>query len=295
MSAAGFHPLGDDRIVPVTLSCGLATYPADSTNRHELMTIADANLYRAKNSEAGVQNTSAEQRANRALRTDDTFSLFDALVTSVDNKDRYTRQHSEDVAEYSVWIAEEMNLSEETMRVIRVGALLHDVGKIGVPDEILRKPGRLTDEEFVVMQRHPVLGAMLVGAVPGMEAILDVVRSHHERWDGKGYPDNLAGEDIPLLGRITAVADAVSAMTTTRPYRKEMDWKVAMDQVKAGSGTQFDPAAASAFLRAAARRRPDTDAPRQNQQEEPPSAAPASLTAAASFVAANSRRRQAAA
>src|SRR5207248_3294999 len=121
------------------------------------------------------------------------------------------------------WIAEELGLSEETMRVIRIGGLLHDVGKIGVPDEVLRKPGRLTDEEFDLMKRHPELGARIVGVMPGMETILDIVRSHHERWDGRGYPDGLAGDAIPMLGRLTAVADAVSAMTTNRPYRKAME------------------------------------------------------------------------
>ena len=254
MGVEGFRRAGDERTIPITLSFGVAAFPDDSRSRHELLTIADANLYRAKNSDAGITNTSQEQRTNRALRTDATFSIFDALVTAVDNKDRYTRRHSEDVAEYSLWIAEEMGLSEESLRLIRVGALLHDVGKIGVPDEVLRKPGRLTPEEYEVMQRHPRLGALLVGAVPGMEAILDIVRSHHERWDGQGYPDQLAGQAIPLLGRITAVADAVSAMTTARPYRKALDWSVALDQVRAGSGSQFDPAAARAFLRAAARR-----------------------------------------
>lgn len=259
MGTEGFQRAGDERTIPITLSFGVAAFPDDSVNRHELLTIADANLYRAKNSDAGITNTSPEQRVNRALRTDSTFSIFDALVTAVDNKDRYTRRHSEDVAEYSLWIAEEMGMSQESLRIIRVGALLHDVGKIGVPDEILRKPGRLTPEEYEVMQRHPRLGALLVAAVPGMEAILDLVRSHHERWDGQGYPDQLAGEEIPLLGRITAVADAVSAMTTARPYRKALDWSVALEQVRMGSGTQFDPEAARAFLRASARRRPPAE------------------------------------
>ena len=140
------------------------------------------------------------------------------------------------------------------MRDIRIGGLLHDVGKIGVPDEILRKPGRLTDEEYEVMKQHTHLGSLIVGALPGMESVLDAVRSHHERWDGKGYPDATAGEDTPLLGRILAVADAFSAMTTTRPYRKGMDWETALGQIGANVGTQFDPAMAAAFLTAAQKR-----------------------------------------
>ena len=148
-----------------------------------------------------------------------------------------------------------MGLSEETLRALRIGGLLHDVGKIGVPDEILRKPGRLTDEEYEIFQQHPLLGAFIVGSIPGMEGIVEVVRSHHERWDGKGYPDGLQGEDIPLLGRIAAVADAVSAMTTNRPYRRGMEWEVAIAEVRANAGTQFDPEVAAAFLRAARKQR----------------------------------------
>jgi HD-GYP domain-containing protein (c-di-GMP phosphodiesterase class II) len=149
-----------------------------------------------------------------------------------------------------------MRLSEETMRVIRMGGLLHDVGKIGVPDEILRKPGRLTADEWEVMRRHPYLGALIVAGVPDMEPILDIVRSHHERWDGQGYPQGLHGAEIPLLGRILAVADAFSAMTTDRPYRKGMGWEVALEEIRANMGTQFDPALAQAFLRAAKKRHP---------------------------------------
>jgi HD-GYP domain-containing protein (c-di-GMP phosphodiesterase class II) len=147
------------------------------------------------------------------------------------------------------------------MRVIRIGGLLHDVGKIGVPDEILRKPGRLTPEEYEVMKRHARTGALMVSAVPGMEAILDAVAYHHERWDGKGYPDALAGEQIPLLGRILAVGDAFSAMTTDRPYRKGMDWAMALQEIKVNAGTQFDPAIAQAFLKAANKYLPIRTAP----------------------------------
>jgi response regulator RpfG family c-di-GMP phosphodiesterase len=116
-------------------------------------------------------------------------------------------------------LAQELRLSEETMRLIRIGGMLHDVGKIGVPAEILRKPGHLTEEEYEAIKQHPSLGAMIVGAVPGMEGIVDAVRYHHERWDGKGYPDKLAGTDIPMIGRIIAK----------------------------GAGTQFDPLMARAF------------------------------------------------
>jgi diguanylate cyclase (GGDEF)-like protein/putative nucleotidyltransferase with HDIG domain len=260
MMREGFRPEGSrgngGHAIPVTLSFGIATYPADSTNRYELLTIADANLYTAKLSEQDIIGTSETQRTSRELRAEGSFGVLDSMVTAVDNKDRYTRRHSEDVTEYSMWIAEELGLSEETMRIIRIGGLLHDVGKIGVPEEILRKPGKLTDEEYELMKNHPQLGALIVAGVPGMESIIDVVRSHHERWDGRGYPDKLAGDDIPLLGRLLAVADAFSAMTTSRPYRKGLEWDVALEEIRSNAGTHFDPAMADSFLKAANKRRP---------------------------------------
>jgi diguanylate cyclase (GGDEF)-like protein len=251
----GFTQTGDDRKIPITVSVGIATCPNDAETHHDLLAIADQNLYSAKALETGIVRTNEQQRENRALRTEGSFEVLDALVTAVDNKDRYTRKHSEDVTEYALWIAEELGLSQETMRIIRTAGLLHDVGKIGVPSEVLRKPDRLTPEEYEIIKRHPRLGELIVGAVPGMEAIVDGVRSHHERWDGHGYPDALAGENIPFLGRLLAVPDAFSAMTTDRPYRKGMDWDIALKQIVEHRGTQFDPDIADAFLRAVAKRR----------------------------------------
>jgi HD-GYP domain-containing protein (c-di-GMP phosphodiesterase class II) len=178
------------------------------------------------------------------------FSTLDALITAVDKRDHYTRRHSEDVTEYSLMIAEQIGLSQDTMRTLRLAGLLHDLGKIAIPDSILRKPGKLTDEEYEVMKQHPVFGWLIVGAIPSLSETLPAVRHHHERYDGRGYPDRLAGEDIPLLGRLMAVADAFSAMTTDRPYRKGMGLAEAVDQLHKGSGTQFDPAMVDAFVKA---------------------------------------------
>jgi HD-GYP domain-containing protein (c-di-GMP phosphodiesterase class II) len=124
-----------------------------------------------------------------------------------------------------------------------------------------------------LMKRHPRLGELIVAGVPGMESILDAVRSHHERWDGQGYPDGLAGEDIPFLGRLLAVVDAFSAMTTDRPYRKGLDWPIALEEIRANMGTQFDPGMAEAFLRAARKRRPDVVFMGDESQETPQKAA----------------------
>lgn len=247
----GFQKANEDRVVPVTLSFGIAAFPADSTNRHELLTIADSNLYSAKNSDERIMATTETQRTNRQLRGEGSFAILDALITAVDNKDRYTRRHSEQVTEYALWIAEEMNMSEETLRQIRIGGLLHDVGKIGVPDEILRKPGRLTPEECEIIQRHSWIGALIVSAVPGMEGAVDAVRSHHERWDGHGYATQTMGDEIPIVGRILAVADAFSAMTSDRPYRRALSWEEALQEIRANRGTQFDPTIVDVFLRIA--------------------------------------------
>ena len=242
--------------VPIALAFGIACFPEDAHHRHDLINVADGNLYDAKHSEGGIRGASASQRENRELKAHASFETLDALVSAVDNKDRYTRKHSEDVTEYALWIAEEVGFSEEAKRAVRRAGLLHDVGKIGVPDAILRKPGRLTPEEFEIVQRHPRLGELIVSAIPGMEDIVDGVRAHHERWDGAGYPDALTGEAIPLMGRILAVADAYSAMTTDRPYRKGMDHAEAVRRIEAGVGTQFDPTLAEHFLTAARRRFP---------------------------------------
>jgi HD-GYP domain-containing protein (c-di-GMP phosphodiesterase class II) len=154
------------------------------------------------------------------------------------------------VTEYSLMIARELGLSEDTQRTLRIAGLLHDLGKIAIPDAILKKPGALTDEEFEVMKQHPVLGWLIVSAIPSLAETLPGIRHHHERWDGRGYPDQLAGEDIPLLGRLMAVPDAFSAMTTDRPYRKGLSTPEAIGRLREGAGTQFDPAMVVAFIRA---------------------------------------------
>jgi diguanylate cyclase (GGDEF)-like protein len=254
LSEQGFRRTADETKVPITVSAGISTFPADGMTRHELLSVADNNLYTAKASEQGIVRSTVQQRANRALRGEGSFEVLDALISAIDNKDRYTRKHSEEVTEYALWIAEELGLSEETQREIRMSGLLHDVGKIGVPEEILRKPGGLTPEEFEIMKRHPRLGELIVSAIPGMDRIVDGVRSHHERWDGQGYPDQLAREEIPFLGRILGVADAFSAMTSDRPYRKGMGWEVAIGRIEENIGTQFDPTMAEAFLVAVRKR-----------------------------------------
>lgn len=253
VAEGGYPEPGTDRVIPFGVSIGYAGFPEHAKTRHELLYQADHGMYRSKKANAGGANRPSVRKPTQ--QTGDSFDLLDSMVNAVDNKDYYTRAHSEEVAEYAAWIVQELKLSDGAQKIVRTAALLHDVGKIGIPDEILRKPGHLSDEEFEVMRQHPVVGAMIVASMPGMTDILPGVRFHHERWDGKGYPEGLKGDDIPLLGRILAVPDAFSAMTTDRPYRKGMNWHVAIDKIRGGIGTQFDPSIAAAFLRAIEKRR----------------------------------------
>ncbi|BDI33689.1 hypothetical protein CCAX7_57400 [Capsulimonas corticalis] len=243
-----FCPDGHTMNIPITVSFGVAALSQLDMNWHETVRLADERLRRAKT--GGAAETEADHvRALMSGRVDG-FSMLDALVNAVDNKDRYTRRHSEDVMLYSVMIAEELGLSDVEKHTVAVSALLHDVGKIGVPDAVLRKPGKLTDAEFETIRQHPMMGAIMVSAAHGLEDTLDAVRHHHERWDGLGYPFGLKGEDCPLIARLMAVADAYSAMTTDRPYRKGMPRVIAEDILAAGAGTQWDPKCVQAFLRA---------------------------------------------
>ena len=180
---------------------------------------------------------------------DGSFATIRALAAAVDAKDSYTLGHSERVAAYAKRLALYVGASAELAETVERCGFLHDVGKIGVPDAILKKPERLTDEERAIMETHPVLGEVIVRKVPQLEELLPGVRWHHERWDGRGYPDGLAGEDIPLVARFLAVADTFDAMTSDRPYRKGLPLEIALSEIEKGAGTQFDPDLAIAFVK----------------------------------------------
>jgi putative nucleotidyltransferase with HDIG domain len=172
-----------------------------------------------------------------------------ALANALDVRDSETGGHSDRVLQYMELLIEQIGADAGSNQLLRRGALLHDIGKIGVPDNILRKPAALSDAEWVVMKRHPEFGARIVSGIPFLHDVAQIVRHHHERWDGKGYPAGLAGEQIPLGARIFAVADSFDAMTSDRPYRRAMTITAACEEVQRCSGTQFDPAVADAFAR----------------------------------------------
>jgi putative nucleotidyltransferase with HDIG domain len=179
---------------------------------------------------------------------DNLFATLFAFVTALEVRDFYTRRHSTRVAKYARMIAMEMGCGEEELDVINVAGMLHDIGKIGIRDDILLKPGRLTDEEFEKIKAHPAIGADIISNLGLWDREVDIIRHHHERFDGKGYPDGLAGEAIPKLARIMSVADCFDAMASDRPYRKEMEMSRVLKTIRENSGTQFDPQVVDAFF-----------------------------------------------
>lgn len=194
-----------------------------------------------------VQGLSQRQRVNDQLLQ----SYFSTLAAALDARDTYTAGHSQRVAEYSLLIGRGAQLDREELELLNKTALLHDIGKIGVRDSVLLKEGRLTDEEFDQIKKHPALGEEILKRVEPVEMmapLLPGVRSHHERYDGQGYPDGLAGTDIPKFGRIIAVADAFDAMTSDRPYRSGMPLEKAISIISHGKGTQWDPYYAQIFV-----------------------------------------------
>jgi len=176
------------------------------------------------------------------------LATVNVLAQAVEMRDQYTGGHTARVTEYSYLLGQQLNIPTEDLNLIRIGTPLHDIGKIGIDDSILRKPGKLTPAEFDIMKTHTTMGAKILEQIGDLANIIPIVRSHHERWDGGGYPDGLKGENIPRLARIVAVADAFDAMTSDRPYRPGMAPEVAFAEVDKQKGRQFDPEAAAAFL-----------------------------------------------
>lgn len=203
----------------------------------KIASLAMSNLMRVD-----MERRHAEERQGLLLGT------VAALVSAIDAKDTYTRGHSERVAWLSRALARALKLEEEIVGNIHICGLVHDIGKIGIPESILRKPGRLTDEEFDQIKAHPVIGENILRDVQQLSPVLPGVRSHHERWDGNGYPDGTEGEKTPVFGRILGVADAFDAMCSSRAYRQALDRNEVLDEIAGCAGTQFDPTLAKAFL-----------------------------------------------
>jgi response regulator RpfG family c-di-GMP phosphodiesterase len=188
------------------------------------------------------------ERAQRRLLSDSYLETVAALAAALETKDGATRAHSQRVERYARELLNAIAPAAVGDPSFEYGFLLHDIGKIGIPDAVLQKPGPLTPTERKLMQRHTVIGEQMLAGVAVMRGTgLHIVRSHHERWDGRGYPDKLAGEEIPLGARVFAIADSLDAMTSNRPYRRALSWRTAREEILAESGKQFDPQVVAAF------------------------------------------------
>jgi diguanylate cyclase (GGDEF)-like protein/putative nucleotidyltransferase with HDIG domain len=249
IGAVGIDPVGS-----VTVSAGVATFPYQGVGRDELIRFADSALYWAK--ERGKNRVRAWRpdvvelaELKRLASGPDRAARYRAaasLAKAVDARDAYTGSHSERVAELSARIAERLGADAETVELTRLAASLHDLGKLAVPEEILRKPGELTETERLVLERHPQIGYRMLESL-GVDPLAQWVLHHHERWDGTGYPEGLSETEIPLGARIILVADAYDAMTSDRPYRDRLTVEEAAAELFRCAGTQFDPDVVTAF------------------------------------------------
>jgi len=236
------------RAMPITISLGIASWPTDGVMKEEIIARADAALYRAK--QAGRNRTCLSSDLAKPEMPDITtelesgtraLSIIYALAATVDAKDHYTYGHSRKVSEYSVAMAEALGLPEDKIATIRAASLLHDIGKVGIPDSILSKEGPLTDEEWEPVKAHPQLGVEILRHIIDLANCLPAILHHHERYDGKGYPSGLKSDNIPIEGRILAIADAYDAMISPRSYREQLSSQEALNELKRCAGTQFDP------------------------------------------------------
>lgn len=199
--------------------------------------------------EVTVEERTAELRVMLERLHDASEITLEALVAALDAREHETRAHSKRVSEYTLYLAREMEVDAALFDIVRRGAMLHDIGKIGIPDGILLKPGKLTKAEWVKMQEHPEIGYQMLDGIEALAPASSIVLAHHERWDGEGYPHQLKGTEIPLGARVFAVMDCLDVMTSDRPYRSALPFEKAREEIMRSAGTQFDPDVVAAFLR----------------------------------------------
>lgn len=240
----------------LTASIGVCTYPHAAGNVEELLKRVDLAMYTAKNN--GKNQTviyTPNFSSSGKLFDDDSVAIkpaytatIYALTAAIDAKDHYTFGHSQRVAEYATVLAGALGLDKSHLEIVRQAALLHDVGKIGIPENILTKRGRLTSEEYDIVKKHVEMSITIIKHLPSMNHVIPAVIGHHERWDGRGYPRGLRGENIPLLARCLAITDAFDALTSNRPYRARVSVISALNEIENQAGIQFDPAIANLFI-----------------------------------------------
>ncbi|MEE4271997.1 MAG: HD domain-containing phosphohydrolase [Thermoanaerobaculales bacterium] len=241
-------PLQDLAHISSEISEGTFSVRAEVSGADEIAQLGNNFNHMAGNIESLVRKLKHALRQNQELF----LETIRTLAAAIDAKDAYTKGHSERVSAYSMAIARHLGLNFDDVFHVRIAAILHDVGKLGIKDGILNKPGGLTDEEYEIMRRHPAIGAQIMAPISKLKSIIPGIRNHHETWDGRGYPDKLQGEEIPMVARIVGVADTFDAMTTNRPYQKAMPLEYVVQKMEAMAGTRFDPEVITAFTAAVA-------------------------------------------
>jgi diguanylate cyclase (GGDEF)-like protein/putative nucleotidyltransferase with HDIG domain len=269
----------EEKEVAVTCSIGLASYPSDGVISGELVTVADTALYYAKRTGGNRVYLSSKilseplDEAGVYARRNGLSAVY-ALVSTVEARDHYTYGHSRKVNTYAVALAESIGLSPDEVSKVSTAALLHDIGKIGVPDKILNKKGKLSGEDWEAIKSHPRLGANIVGNIPNLVPCVSSILYHHERWDGGGYPEGLKGEEIPIEARILAIADSFAAMTSARPYRPALHTEDVIKEIRRCAGSQFDPQLVEGFIGIIMAGLPEGTGVGQNPSGETPSSKP---------------------
>jgi diguanylate cyclase (GGDEF)-like protein/putative nucleotidyltransferase with HDIG domain len=246
----------EKKVITVTCSIGLASYPTDGAVANELVNAADNALYHAKRTggnriilSSKILSEPLDDGGIPGIDTRrDSLSAVYALVSAVETRDPYTYGHSKKVKTYAVALAEAVGLSPDEVSKLSTAALLHDIGKIGIPDNVLNKKGKLNGENWEALKAHPRLGANIVSSIPNLVPCASSILHHHERWDGGGYPEGLKGEEIPLGARILAIADSFEAMSSPRPYRPAWSLEEVVKELRQGAGTQFDPKLVEVFI-----------------------------------------------
>ena len=244
----------------VRLPCniGVATYPNDAQTLNDIVTFAECALDASVRQGPGVAHAlpSRPSQTRVATSTYDAGSdnaglaeMVEAMATLLEARDSYTGEHVDDVADLALQMSSALGVDPIEARIISLAARVHDIGKVAIPDAILHKPGPLSDAEWAMMRRHPVVGADVVGQVPALRPLVKSIRGHHEKWNGRGYPDGLIAEGIPLGARVIAVADAYGAITTDRPYRRAHSSGWAVDELRRCAGSQFDTTVVGALER----------------------------------------------